>query len=827
MLQTLSLNGRWKLRWSDGQRGRPDYAERDTTDPVRYIDAEVPGDVHLDAWRAGWISDPYVGTNCLNARWVEEQYWSYRREFTASAGARRGRAWLVFDGLDFAARIVLNGVEIGKHANVFHPCRIEVTGRLRPGRNVLAVHIESGLYHVADKPVEGLKRTLDHLLHKSMWMRKPPCQFGWDWSTRFINVGIVKPVRLEWTRDPVRVDQFVPLAELSADLQTGSVLARLFVEGLTSRTLTGELILTINGKKVTQPVTIKPGENKCETRIEIPSPKLWWPVGHGPQHRYDVRVTLKIGGKIIAERSAKIGFRHVRVNQDPHPQRGRYFTLEINGKKIFAKGGNFVPADMIFARIDRNRYDKLTDLAIEANFNLLRVWGGGQYEADDFYDLCDARGILVWQEFIFACFRFPAIDQTFFDSVNVEATYNVRRLASHPSLIVWCGNNEIEWGAWDWGAFDKGTVYPDYALYHLVLPRLLTREDPTRYYQPSSPFSPDRQSPNQDDIGDQHPWSIGMQDLDFRKYRQMICRFPNEGGMLGPTALPTMRACLPENQRHIQSFAWQIHDNGLDTWWEPSSPDRLTTEWLGKNVRAMSIEEYTYWGGLLQGEALSEYIHNFRRRMFSSAAAVFWMYNDCWPATRSWTIVDYYLRRTPSFHPVRRAMAAVNVVVAQEDGNVAIFGINDTDEPVHADLHFGVFSLTGGYPRDCRLPVVLHPNASTRLASFPTGVWKNRRSSAAFAVLEENGAVLARHRLFLPMFKELRWASPRVSVRLRNGHATFLSPSFVWGVCLDLDGETSLADNFFDLYPGMPYSIPWRRNAPPRIQYVGNLAKRP
>jgi beta-mannosidase len=825
MINIINLNGTWQLRWSDGVRGRPEYANREQTDPDRYIPARVPGEVHLDAWKAGWIPDPYVGTNCLAARWVEECVWSYRRHFAVPAAALRGRSWLVFEGLDLAATIVLNGVEVGRHNNSFHPCRIEVTGKVRRGRNLLTVHVEGGLFDVSEKPGAGYGSNSDQRLHKRHWLRKPQCQFGWDWSTRLINVGIHKPVRFEYASDPVRVDQLVPLAELSPDLATGSVRTRLFVEGLGKKpvrgTLTAELVGT--GAKTRAPVEIKPGLNPCEARIEIRNPKLWWPVGHGPQNLYTVRVTLSVGGRKVGERTARIGFRHVRVNQDPHPKGGRYFVLEINGRKIFAKGGNFVPADMIFARLDRARYERLTDLALEANFNMLRVWGGGLYESDEFYELCDEKGILVWQEFIFACSKYPTIDEAFYNSVRAEAVHNIRRLARHASLVVWCGNNEMEWGNWHWG-YDHGVVLPDHALFHLTLPRLFSEEDPTRYYQPSSPYSPDGLDPNRDDTGDQHPWAIGFGNTNFKEYRNLACRFPNEGGILGPTALPTMLACLPEGQRKIGSFAWQVHDNSVDSWGEPSYAHQILSNWLGHEIRDYTVEEFTYWGGLLQGEALREYCDNFRRRMFDSAAAIFWMYNDCWPATRSWTIVDYYLRRTPSFQPVRRALAPVSVVVAQEGGEVVVFGINETARTIRAELRYGVLSLAGGYPVDRRADVELPPNASTPLARFPVKEWKNPAKSAAFAMLTRGGNLLARNRLFLPFFKDLKWAPAKVRVRVENGRAVFESKAFAWGVCLDLDGETPLADNFFDVYPGVPYSIRWSGRKPPKVLRVGNLA---
>ena len=825
-LNHLDLNGTWRVRWSDGQRGRPDYANRDVVEESRYLDATVPGEIHLDLVKAGLIEEPTQGLNCLKARWVEEMLWSYRREFTAprAALAAGARAWLVFEALDLVATLVLNGKEIGRHRNVFYPCRLDVTGALRAGRNVLTVHLDGGLFDVSDKPGEPYSGQLDHKLHKRSWLRKPQCQFGWDWSTRLINVGVTGPVHLEWTADSVRVDRLVPLATLTPDLAEGSVRARLFVEGLGKKPVKADLTVQVSpgNHRVSVPVEIKPGQGVVEAVVPVPKPALWWPVGCGPQSLYTVTATLTVKGRSLARPAATIGFRHVRVDQSPHPAGGRSFVIEVNGRKVFCKGGNFVPADMIFARTDRRRYESLTDLALESNFNMLRVWGGGLYESDDFYECCNRKGLLVWQEFIFACAKYPATDAAFLEDVRREARHQIRRLAAHPSLIVWCGNNEMEVGAWEWGYDKWGATLSDYGLFHNVLPRLMAEEDPTRYYQPSSPYSPDGLNPNRDDVGDQHPWSIGFKDTDFRKYRAMTCRFPNEGGILGPTSLPTMLDCLPPGQRHLRSFAWQIHDNGIDSWGEPSHQDAMIRNWLGLDATKLSLEDFVYWGGLLQGEGLREYIDNFRRRMFDSAAAIFWMYNDCWPATRSWTTVDYHLRRTPAFWAVKRAMAPVSLVLTEENGRVVVFGVNDTDQAVEAELRYGVFTLAGRYPFDRTKPVVLAPNASMRLVDFPGRAWDDRRASLAFAALNRDGRQLARNRLFEPVFKELAWPDAKVQVRVRDGQAIFTSDRFAWGVCLDLDGKAALSDNFFDIYPGQPCVLPWRQSGRPRILHVGN-----
>jgi beta-mannosidase len=821
-MNRLSLDGTWKLRWSDGQRYKSEYAERDYFEPVRYLDAEVPGEVHLDLMRHGLIANVYRDTNVLSARWVEEFIWSYRREFDATEEMLSAkRVWLNFQQLDLVATIVLNGQTVGTHRNVFYPCRVEITGKLRPGKNVLAVHLDSGLYDIADKPYAGYDNHLNGKLHKRHWLRKPQCSFSWDWSQRLINVGITGPVRLEWTSDPLRIEEIVPLVTVSDDLAEGRVNARVFIEGLTDAPVMAKVHVEVAGVEQTSEFAIKPGLHPYDTRLIVNNPRLWWPVGVGEPTRHDLTVRVELDGRTIFTRTVKIGFRHVRINQDPHPREGRYFIIEINRRPVFCKGGNFVPADMIFMRADRERYDRLTDLALEANFNLLRVWGGGLYESDDFYDLCDAKGILVWQEFIFACCKYPATDQAFHEDVQREARYNLRRLAKHPSLVVWCGNNEMEEASWHWG-YDRGVVFPDYALFHLTLPRIMSEEDPTRYYQPSSPFTPGNQDPRAMHSGDQHPWFVGFHDTDFRKYRPIEPRFPNEGGCLGPTALPTLLACLPESQRFLHSFAWDVHDNAIAMWDEPSPTDKMLVQHLGKDPASMTVEQFTYYAGLVQGEGLREYCDSFRRKMFDCASAIFWMFNDTWPAVRSWTIADYYLRRTPAFWSVRRALQPATVIVAEAENDIVVFGVNDTNDEVRAELRYGLLSLAGGYPLDRHTTVALPPNASTPLARFSRTEWHDPTTSLAFAVLEKDGKPLARHRLALPFLRELKFAPADVRVEVRDGVARFQSDVFVLGVCLDLDGETALADNFFDLFPGMTHELPWDRPHTPRVLFTGN-----
>jgi beta-mannosidase len=267
-----------------------------------------------------------------------------------------------------------------------------------------------------------------------------------------------------------------------------------------------------------------------------------------------------------------------------------------------------------------------------------------------------------------------------------------------------------------------------------------------------------------------------------------------------------------------------VHDNAVDTWGEPSYPNAMLEQWLGLDARTLSIEDFTYWGGLVQGEGLREYIENFRRRMYRSAGAAFWMFNDCWPATRSWTIVDYYLRRTPAFAAVKRAFEPIHVVVVQEGDEIVVFGVNDTQIPRTLDLRYGVFAFTGSYLIDRSASVTLPPNASTSIARFARDEWTDLLSSTAFAVLTDQGRLISRNRLILPLFKELVLPVPEIRVHLQSGKAIFESATFAWGVCLDLQGDEALEDNFFDLYPNIRHEIIWNRDVAPQIIRLGNLS---
>lgn len=826
---THLLNGAWNLVYHDGERGsKLEFTRYQTGGRPSFI-AQVPGDVHLDLIRNGLLCEPAEGLNSLAARWVEDVIWTMQKEFDWQPSAEF--VWLEFDRIAGCAEITLNGHVLGRHANDFLPIRFEVSRYLRPGKNLLCVAVESGAHTYSDVASTPYAHGSASVVTKRMWRRKPQCQFGWDWAPRLINVGLSGEVRLISSPIPIVVKQVVPDISLSEDLERGHVKIRLFIENSDSvpQQVEVEAALFQLGCSAIATVGVGPGEHCVELGFDVPNPPLWWPRGHGAQHLEPLRVTVRTQQGLVNTTTQLIGFRRVKVDQSVLSEGGSAFVLEVNNRPIFCRGANFVPPDLIACRVDQERLNTLMDRAEELNFNFLRVWGGGWYESDAFYAEADRRGFLIWQDMIYACSRYPLHDKTFFDEAVKEARWQVRRLARHPSLVVLCGNNEIETANWDWGWDAAGLQAPDHAFFHITLARLVISEATGIFYWPSSPYSPfDREfgrmpNPNDDRCGDQHPWSLGFVDTDFRKYRNMVCRFPNEGGVLGPPAFKTLLACLPEGHRYRGSFAWMHHENSIAFWTEPSAVDAQIQQWTGQAPESLTLEDYVYWGGLVQGEGLREYCENFRRRMFRSAAAVFWMFNDTWPTVRSWTPVDYYMRRTPSFHFVRRSFQPVTVVLCEEGAAIKVYGINDTPRPFVGVIEYGVLHFRDGEELCHRKEAVLAANALTPLAEIPSGALGDAKHHIAFAILHDPAKEwpIARARFARDFPAVWQLAEPRIEVACDGSSAIFKSPVFVWGVCLDLDGERPLADNFFDLFPGRPHSIPWPFQEEPKILRCG------
>jgi len=831
MYGRIDLNGTWQLTWVEGSplmRAGP-WVAGDLSG-VSMLQARVPAPVHQVLMENGLLRDLNIGLHSLEARWVEEQFWIYRCRFRLPVGLGDDMHYrLRFDRLEMNARIFLDGKEIGRHANAFRPAFIPLPEDLAAGEHELAVLINAGLHDVSERSGLDYDRSDIGRLVKRHWLRKAQYQCGWDWNARLMNVGILGDVALEYA-ESVFVDSVSVVGRYDEAAGRGAIDVRVFVTNAGGDPVEALLRARIpdDGGVAEERCVVMPGEQCCTVSIPVDNPRLWWPQGLGEQNLYTVQVSFAAGPDRF-EQTLRTGIRSVRIDQSPLPSGGRSFVIVMNGKPVFCKGGNWVPPDLMPACVPAERYERLVQLAAEASFTMLRVWGGGVYAAHALCDACDACGIMIWHDFPFACAKYPGDDPDFTTEVRKEAVWAVRDLARHPSLVVWCGNNEVDWGDADWGYGQWGKVRPHHALFHHELPRIVRRENPAVAWWPASPYSPDDAPPNAPDRGDQHPWYVWMQTPDWREYRTLADRFPNEGGIMGASPPATLRQFLPEAQRRIGSPVWQHHDNPFAC--QPGPGQSIGRAyaavqfWTGRDPFAMDWEEYAFVSALLQAEGLVEYISNYRRRKFDTASAIFWMYNDSWPVTHGWTIVDYYLRRKLAYHPVRRAFAPIAVVVADLGDRVAAFGINDTLSDWRGRLRFGLAGLRGGWPvldeRDVHIPA----NAAMELAQFPADEWGHagETDSAVVAVLyDDRGTIVSSHRLFRRRFHELRFAQPHIHLE-RDGEALVLSSDvFVWGVCFDLDGERDLADNCIDLYPGVPRRLPLPGGEDLRVLRIGS-----
>ncbi|MBK9121433.1 MAG: hypothetical protein IPM18_17780 [Phycisphaerales bacterium] len=811
----LSLDGRWSLAGFDGYGMFLDQHELPAVLPnLCWLSATVPGSVYTDLLRAGWLAELYTGCNTLAAQWVEQQYWFYRRRFEAPPPRTGQRCDLVLDGLDLDAVVYLNGRPVATHHNAFRPIRVTLDPYLQPGENELIVRLSSGLLEHLDQRGGDYHLELTAAATRRAFLRKPHFACRWDWAPRLMNVGIGGGVWLELC-DELRLGDVRLGTYVAADHSAATLSVRAVVENLATHPREVMLSVRLAGTDVRGATVaeLPPGTQDFVCELPIAAPRLWWPRGYGAAELYDVEVTLIADSQTHATRHLRTGLRSVELAQPPAEDGGRLLHLRVNGEPIFCKGANWVPADLLPARVTALDYRALVGLAVECHCNLLRIWGGGVYADPELLAACDEAGILVWHDLMFACSTFPGDDPAFVQEVVAEVRHQVRRLSSHPSLAVWCGNNEVDVGVTDGWLHGHRGGQPCHTLFHKTLAQVVAEEDPSRPWWPSSPSSPDGAHPNAPHIGDQHPWDValGAPKGDYWHYRHDASRFPNEGGMLGPSTPPTIESILPSEERFLGSRTWNHHDNSQNTWKGEPLLDHLLRVNLCPAPRRLPFEDYLRYAALLHGEALETAIDNWRRRKFDTSAAIFWMFNDTWPMVTSWTPIDYYRRRKPAFWYVKRAFAPLRAICTCRAERWCVIVVNDTRVPQRLTLRTGLFALAGGRRHEIEQTVNCPANGAVVAFEQPLREWDvlGITTHGAFATWRTEDGTIGQQRLFRARFAELAWTPAEVTVSRHGAALTLTAERFSWAVCLDPTGETPLADNYMDLLPGIPCTVPW------------------
>ncbi len=789
MIETQTLNGFWQFRQADRKEWLP---------------ANVPGGVHTDLITAGEIPDPFYGTNEEQLQWVAEKNWEYRKFFyPTQALLQQEHIGLVCEGLDTLAEVRLNGRILGQANNMFRPWRWEIKSLLKEGENKLEILFRSPVQYVRSRERVKRMRAMDMGIRGGPHMRKSPSHFGWDWGPRLPCIGIWQDIRIEG-RSRGRLD------EVRFDQEHGegvvNLTARVQCELWEADETRHSVRLRISGPDRQVWQLDSPARPQTVMTVTIANPELWWPNGHGPQTLYSAEVEL-IGSEneVIDTRTYHLGLRTLSLQQEEDAH-GKSFSFIINGQPIFCKGANWIPADTFPTRITPERVESLIRDAAEANQNMLRVWGGGYYESDTFYDLCDRYGILVWQDFLFACATYPLDDPGYLDNVRAEVIANVRRLRHHASLALWCGNNEIEWLGARLGWFRDAKKRETYTRFFFNdLPALVAAEDPAHPYWPGSPSSGDPfNHPGGGGSGDAHLWEVYHEFRQPLYYRKQNPRFVSEFGFQALPTQATIEEFCPEDDRALNSRVMACHQRAL-------AGNTKLTWYLAQRFRLpRGFDGVGYLSQIFQAEAIRTAVEHWRRHPEQTSGALYWQLNDCWPVT-SWSSIDYFGRWKALHYAARRFFAPVMLSVEdqldQGQRKMNVWVSNDSRRTWEGRAHWTLETLEGEVIEGGDQPVSSQPHSAACLLNldfshhnrklnwrrmiFSVELWQGAERTALQVVpfsAEKNMPLTDPN-----LTAELQLQDEQLSVDVSSKRlARFVEISFE-------GADTRFSDNFFDL----------------------------
>jgi beta-mannosidase len=792
-------------------------------DDSAWLPAAVPGTVHTDLLQNGIIEDPFYRDNERRLQWIDKADWEYAVSFEVGAEIlQKERIALIFKGLDTYADVYLNDSLILRADNFYRSWEAEVKPLLLPGANRLRVYFHSpmkiGLQklqaHGYPLPASNDQSENGEMGENrvSIFTRKPGYHYGWDWGPRLVSSGIWQPIELlAW--DDVRIHDLY-FDQISLTRDKAVIIARLDVES--PRALEADFLVEGDGRRklAARPVSLQEGRQTLELEFSIPNPKLWWTRELGKPNLYQLSGILSIGGAKAASLTRNVGLRSLRLVQEATPK-GSSFYFELNGVPVFAKGANYIPNDVFIPRVTDDQYRNVINSAVAANMNMLRVWGGGFYEKDIFYELCDQNGILVWQDFMFACAIYPG-DEAFLENVRQEAAEQARRLRKHPSVALWCGNNEIDqaWAhyieerGWGWKQLyspeQRAEIWASYEkIFHEILPETVKKYAPQTFYWPSSPYAgPGQHALGSGTSGNTHYWGVWHGEAPFSEYRNNLSPFVSEYGFQSFPEFNTVKKyTLPED--------WDIESDIMAAHQRSGIGNLRIRSYMEQHYRVPErFEDVLYVGQLLQAGAIREAIEAHRIAKPFCMGSLYWQINDCWPVA-SWSGMDYYQNWKALHYTVKKAFEPVLLAARHEGDWVKIYAVSDRLEPIAAALRWQWISFDGpimaeSEPRLAEIPA----NASALLDSIRVD-WLLTLGKPEACVLrvelEGFGATL----LYLAQPKDLTLPADPMLMTVEyeeiggQNHLSLYAEKLVKNVYLQWeDAEGSFSDNYFDMLPG-------------------------
>jgi beta-mannosidase len=691
---TISLAGTWMLHDDAG---------------IQVGQCPIPGDVHSALIAAGRIPDPMIGRNEAEVQWVGETTWELRRRFTLEDAEIPGK-WAVLDleFVDTFADVIINGFDVARVSSSFIRHRLDVSDVIRAGENEIVLRFVSAAkeaHALAARQPFPIPFAVDNRVADMNMIRKAQCHAGWDWGLCLMVLGIYAEPKLHLF-DGVRLEHAV-IRQKHHENGKVTVTAEVELAAVKERTI--PVIFTFGGATASANVAVTRAGAKAALSIDLDRPALWWPAGHGEQPLHDTVVAIP-GDRI----ERRVGLRTLEVINEPDDV-GTSLFFRVNGIEIFCKGANWIPADALPSRINRDRIRRLLAEAVQANMNMIRVWGGGFYEFDDFYDACDELGLLVWQDMMFSCSQYPSTPE-FLRIVDAEMRYQVKRLASHPSIALWCGDNEII-GSLNWYQVSKKNrdrYLVNYDRLNRAIEHAIVETDPDRRFWPSSPCSGalDYGDAWHDDTkGDMHFWSVWHEGKDFEHYYKVKPRFCSEFGF---QSFPTMAtiACFAEPaQWNAMSPVMEFHqrDRGLNG----RIVETMTRYFRGPT----SFESFVYLSQLQQALAIETAVRYWRSLKPHTMGTVYWQLNDVWPVV-SWSSLDYFLAWKTLHYHARRFFSAVATASRIEDGRLIISAVSDRHQSVPVAVRVQKVSFDGRILEEETAEATVPPERAVRVWSF-------------------------------------------------------------------------------------------------------------
>jgi beta-mannosidase len=757
-----------------------------------WLPAKVPGTVHLDLMDNKVIPDPFKDENEKKVQWIENEDWDYQTQFLVSSQElKNDNIDLVFNGLDTFSEIYLNGKLLKKTDNMFRKWNIPVKQFLKSGTNTLQIKFQSAV-----NTGKELAKKVPFTMPESprSFVRKAQYQFGWDWGPRLVTAGIWKDVALEFWNNAkiITVKDIQSNSEKASDLHFE---VEIYAQNA------GDYTLDLN--KIHKKIALKKGINTITVPYETKGMKLWQPNGRGEANLYDFKIKLSKDLKNIDVKDIRIGLRTVELIQEKD-EKGKSFYFKVNGNPLYIKGTNWIPGDSFSPRMTKEKYQKLIKDTKDANMNMIRIWGGGIYEDDEFYKACDENGILVWQDFMFAGSFYPA-DEAFLNNVKEEVKDQVNRLQNHPSIALWCGNNEIDEAIVNWGyqkqfnysKNDSLQVWKDYKkLFHDVIPNALAEnlKSDKNIYWPSSPSIGwgHRESLTE---GDSHYWGVWWGEQPFEIYNEKVGRFMSEYGFQGTPSLEATKSMfsgIPDlNLQNATIRAHEKHARGWD----------IINEYLKRDYKIPTdFVQYNYVSQLLQARGMQIAIEAHRRAKPYNMGTLYWQLNDCWPVV-SWSSIDY-LGNWKAFHyQAKRSFEPVLVSIAETNKSYDVYLISDLIKEMKVDTKFELIDFKGKTLWEANQLHVVNADVSKKIRSInKSELAQFNLSEAVLKISSEKDATFQKL-FFFNKPKDLKLSKPNIKIRKISPTEIEISTD-VLAKDIYLIGDTHFSDNFFDLLPG-------------------------